>query len=149
MSGRWDSALRRAAGCCLLVTALGCGDGASLSGSVTLDGAPIDASQGVRGTLTFEPKGPGAPVAVADLDSQGRYEAHTGGRRGIAPGEYLVSVRAFRVVPPASPDDMPGIQPLTPPRYASPKTSGLSVVVEDGSNHFDVPLETQSAAVRQ
>lgn len=125
--------------------ALGCGDGNShLSGRVTLDGEPMAAVDSVFGTVTFDPLTPG-PVATAEVDSSGYYQAYTGASPGLPPGEYGVSVRAFRSTPPANEDEMPGVEVLTPKHLATPKTSGLTVKVGPGSNTFDIAIDSKAA----
>jgi hypothetical protein len=120
----------------LLCAALaGCSDRGSVSGKVTLNGKPLE-----TGTVSFHPAMPG-PLAYGTIDAGGGYELRTGSQPGVAPGEYVVTVSAIELVPPApgSRDD-PLPKPLAPERYGSPKDSPLRCTVARGSNRFDIEL---------
>ncbi len=126
-------------GWALLCPLLGCGTYEStVTGLVTIDGAPVD-----KGTVSFSPKtssdmGSGA---YADIDAEGRYDLRTGGERGLHAGDYLVSVVVSEVLPPpAEGFPPPGARLISPKKYSNGETSGLECVVERGSNVFDIQM---------
>lgn len=120
----------------------GCSGQPTVTGSVTLDGKPLQSIGDVRGSVVFSPLDSGAPPARASIDENGRYDVFTGSKRGVAPGEYGVTVNAIRVIPPAVEGSEPGAERLLPAKYGSPRTSGLSLSVTPGSNSFDIALES-------
>ena len=94
---RQRAVLARWAAMLLLTTVLtapivGCsrGDGRlAVSGSVTLDGQPLE-----RGSVNFRPApGNQAPSSGGTID-QGEFTLPTA--HGLKPGEYLVTIQAFR-----------------------------------------------------
>ncbi|QDS99902.1 hypothetical protein [Adhaeretor mobilis] len=117
---------------------VGCGGyEATLSGTVTLDGQPLNV-----GRVNLAPTGEGK-IASASIKPDGTYEVITTGESGMVPGQYGVSVRAYG---PGKPDPnggppMPG-KLLIPNRYGSGKTSGLSVDIQSGENTYDIALES-------
>lgn len=130
---------------CLLLI-IGCGSGmASVSGSVTLDGAQLAGGKEVRGTVFFYPDGqPGAP-GIGVLDENGRYTLMTGSQEGVKPGPYTVAVSATQIIMPKDPHGMPSGKPITPRKYGDPKLSGFHADVQSGSNTFDFALNSKSA----
>lgn len=120
----------------LLTAALGCGNTlSSVSGTLTLDGKPLAASDTVHVTIMFYPEGGGAP-ASARVDSSGRYELATGAAEGIAEGRYVAIVSAIESAGGAA-------KSLTPEKYADPKQSGLAIEVRPGNNTFDFELKSK------
>src|SRR5262245_47033662 len=98
----------------LLVAALlGCGPGnplgrKALSGTVTLDGSPLDG-----GTIEFHPLEGG--VQSGGLIHAGRYSI--GADKGATPGKYRVQIADSYESPPLPPGHMPGDDP--PPAFKS------------------------------
>lgn len=125
-----------------LLSLVGCGGQPSLSGAITLNGEPLRASSEVGGTVVFSPVGGGSAPATASIDSEGRYEVSMGSQRGLPPGEYAVTVSAIRALPASAKGNGLGLERLLPYKYDSPKTSGLAVKVEPGSNTFDIALNS-------
>ncbi|HMP05657.1 MAG TPA: carboxypeptidase-like regulatory domain-containing protein [Lacipirellulaceae bacterium] len=123
-----------------LSASLGCGGAfdASVSGVVSLDGAPVP-----RGTVSFAPIDSG-PTAYGLIGSDGRYVLHTGREEGLPPGEYRVSVVATEVSPPRGPQGGPPPlgKMLTPLWYRDIATSGLSFTVNRGKNQIDIQLNS-------
>jgi hypothetical protein len=116
------------------LTLAGCGKPyeSSLEGAVTLDGKPL-----ASGTVGFYPAD-GGPAAYGGIHPDGHYSISTGAKRGLPPGNYLVTVVA--TAPSADPrSDVPG-RLLTPERYGTASQSGLSFVVKPGPNRFDIAL---------
>src|SRR4051812_33014495 len=75
-----------------LVTS-GCGGStAKVSGTVTLDGAPVEGSPDLYGTVSFFREGGGGAPAVGIIGSGGRYDLSTGTREGLEPGKYMVGI---------------------------------------------------------
>ena len=122
------------------VILVGCGGRheATVSGTVTLDGQPLD-----RGTVTLHPTGGGA-AAVGPIGSDGVYTIKTGTESGLAPGEYTATVVANEDPIPSTTGGapMPGAL-ITPARYGTLETSDLHITVTHGAN--DRPLKLTSA----
>ena len=125
---------------CLLSCALaaGCGSNRTLgrvSGRVTLDGRPCGGVIVVFGCVEQR------AFIKADVGEDGTYAAQMAEGHGLPVGTYEVSIR------PAPPTDWsrpPRVVPI-PQRYRDPKTSGLSLTVEEGENRFDVAMTTNPA----
>src|SRR5687767_2815681 len=64
----------------------GCGgSAATVNGTVTLDGAPVEGSPDLYGTVSFfREDGSGAP-AVGIIGDGGHYDVATGGSKGLEP----------------------------------------------------------------
>jgi hypothetical protein len=126
----------------LAIASLGCENrlGASVSGSVTLDGKPL-----TTGNVAFVDAGGGA-VALGPIDSQGKYTVSTGTELGLAPGKYTVTVVATEEpVVPADPNIAPAAPKLiSPAKYSDASTSDLQVDVRAGANDIPLVLKSQS-----
>jgi hypothetical protein len=112
----------------------GCGGAleSSIHGTVTLDSVPLH-----RGTVTFHPVKAGA-AAYGRIQADGSYAITTGARRGLSPGEYVVTVVA--TAGEADPmSEVPG-KLLTPLRYGRVEESGLRFTIQRGRNKIDLPL---------
>lgn len=119
----------------LLVAAAGCGGSGlvSVSGSVKLDGQPLDGA-----TVTFHPVKGGA-VATATTDSAGRFTVATGAQKGLAPGEYEVAIQKTGPAPAGTGLEREVPPPvITPLKYANPKTSGLKYTAPGGAADFEM-----------
>ncbi len=122
----------------------GCGWGGSpmgrVSGVVTLDGKPIEGA-----AVGFVAVGDG-PVASGTTDAEGRYTLTCMNQSGTLVGEYRVvvcktiehGIRADGTVAPGG----ARTEWLTPRKYASHETSGLSATIRRGNN--EIPLELSS-----
>lgn len=126
----------------MLAIASGCGGGydASVSGIVTLDGAPLS-----RGQVAFYPVSSGPP-GIGRIDQSGRYEINTGREAGLPSGQYAVTVVANE--PPAESQSEQGGPPaagklITPAWYKTRQHSNLSVTVEPGDNEIDLELSSE------
>lgn len=120
---------------CLLFAASGCEGGAALSsvsGTVTLDGAPLP-----EGDIIFTP----ADVKFgpeAGKIKDGKYELKS------RPGKMKVQITASKIMPGAAKGAM-GEDVATqyiPPRY-NDQTILSAEVTADGPNKFDFPLESK------
>jgi hypothetical protein len=121
---------------------LGCGNKpATVSGTVTLNGQPVEGSRELYGTVSFYPTGGGAP-AVGIIGSGGSYSVETGSQTGLAPGSYRVAVAVKKIHPPATPEGLTRPERISPVKYSKPEQSGLTAEVEPGSNTFDFALES-------
>lgn len=129
-------------GICVAPILSGCGGtyDATVSGVVSLDGQAIP-----RGTVSFQPKQGGA-IAFGRIDENGEYILRTGRENGLSPGDYYVTVSANEAST-ASQSKGGGPPPMgksiTPLRYRSKDTSGLSFVVEAGSNEINLELTSK------
>ena len=105
----------------LVVFALGCGgqsDRAGVSGSVTVDGQPVE-----EGSITFVPDAQTGGPTAGDTIEQGNYAVSA--ESGLAPGKYRVQIKATRKTGrrvkdgfPHPPDDLVDeVEQFLPPRY--------------------------------
>ncbi len=114
---------------------VGCGsDLAEVTGTVSLDGRPLDS-----GTIVFQ--GPNLPQAAGQIGEDGSYSVSTGTQRGLPPGQYRVTVTAYKTRAGRDEQEAPIPEFLTPVRYNNPETSGLTADVEPGGNRFDFTLK--------
>ena len=107
----------------------GCGQpyNASVSGTVTIDGAALR-----TGTIAFSPIAGGA-IAYALIGEDGRYSVRTGSDEGLLAGEYAAAVVAMSGRPPGSKNFRDFGTPLVPARYGDPKQSGLRFTIVPAS----------------
>ncbi|MCX7425341.1 MAG: hypothetical protein NTW96_06910 [Planctomycetia bacterium] len=122
----------------------GCGSSldSSVTGTITMDGKPLDLGNGTC-TVSFYPEA-GGPAAQARVAPDGTYALKTGSTRGIRSGKYVVTVVATgpsREPPPGSPP-MPGPL-LTPTRYGTKQRSDLRFTIEPGTNRIDIPMKSK------
>lgn len=110
----------RVAGAVVCIALVGCGGSSfpSLTGNVTMGGAPLTA-----GRLLFHSTTDG-PLGTAQVQSDGTFVARTGSQTGLPPGEYRVTVQ---------PDITPS-GPMIPEKFRNPATTTLTVKVVDGDN---------------
>jgi len=138
----------------------GCGGGGAtdgpklekVTGKVTLSGAPVEGA-----VVTFAPKGQGQRTATARTDASGNFDMTTiTAGDGAVKGEYtVVIVKQEQLATVATPDSSdpnygkssayPGAGSktkfLTPEKYASPGTSGLTASVKEGKNEINFDLK--------
>jgi hypothetical protein len=132
----------------------GCGSG---SGLVEVKGKVLYKAQPVSGaTVTFQPSA--GPLGIAKTDANGQFTLTTGGRPGVAPGEYHVSVNKMSSgatdMTSMTPDDMRkmatsgGAKSASPKnelpeKYANPATSKLTATVgnDASKNVFEFSLQ--------
>jgi hypothetical protein len=127
----------------LLCACLGCGSNlATVTGTVTLDNKPLVGNEQFRGTVEFAPEGGHGTRATGYLDDNGRYSLSSGSRVGVLPGNYLVSVTVQEILPSKIPGGAPSARLVTPKKYTSETTSGLSANVAGGKNTFDFALSS-------
>ena len=146
VSGRFAGrhALRIGAllGASLLLT--GCGSSAPMApvrGTVTLDGEPlaITPPRG-SGTVTFVPTSADQPYAYGDIGQDGTFMMKTPDvGDGAVLGSYRVMISAGEM---DSDDIEANMVILTPRKYGSDATSGLTADVKEGENVIDFALES-------
>lgn len=128
----------------LLLLLTGCGgeegpDIATVKGTVTLDGEPLD-----RGFVYFFPdtsKGSSGPTAMGEIRPDGSYEIQSSaGREGAVVGWHKIRVECR-----AQPKDYTETEPpsLIPERYDNPDKSGLTAEVKGGEENI-IPLKLTS-----
>ena len=100
---------------------------------MTLDGKLL-----TTGTVAFQPVGGGA-ISYAGVHPDGSYKVSTGTDRGLAAGEYAVTVVATEISPNGKGGEATG-KLLTPARYGKTETSGLRFQVTSGANRIDLRL---------
>jgi hypothetical protein len=130
------SAWKILSGCVVgLFLLAGCGrSAATVSGKVTLDGQPL-----TKGEIAFYPGENGALV-LGSIDGNGNYTLSTGTAKGLAPGKYQVTIVANDVLEPTQKFASPVPKLITPAKYSTASTSGLTAEVTAGSNtkNFDL-----------
>jgi hypothetical protein len=117
---------------------------ATVSGRISVDGAPLALPAEATGTVTFTPVKPG-PLAQGQIDPSGSYTLSTGSEGGLPAGNYQVTVVATEM-PPLDPNNrafVPVPKRLTPPKYGDAQTSGLTWEVKPGANKADFNLDTK------
>lgn len=135
--------LRSAILCGFLFVFVGCGGlESTVTGKVTLDDKALP-----TGTVSFHPKNAGI-VAYGGIDAEGNYSVKTGSQKGLAAGEYVVTVMA-------STDPEPSTKPLkgqamepvgkllVPDKYLAKQLSDLHFTVKPGRNQIDLQLRSQ------
>ena len=113
---------------------------ASVSGTVTLDGVPVEGGPDLYGTVAFYREDGGGAPAIGTIEDAGRYELATGTKQGLVPGSYMVGVAVKKILPPAEPGGLTRPQRLSDPKYAKPEESGFRADVKPGGNTFDFAL---------
>jgi hypothetical protein len=100
-----------------------------VSGKLTLDGGAWPKS----GKITFSPLKPlpGHPAlpAVAPISDDGSFTIKTSIAPGLVPGEYGVAIACWK----EAPDEHHAGKSAIAERYHSPRTSGLTVKIPEGS----------------
>ncbi len=129
----------------IVVTSVtGCSNGmSSVSGTVTLDGQPIEGGPDYYGTVSFYREGGGGAPAIGIIKGAGRYTLATGAQHSLEPGTYLVGVAVKKILPPESPGGLTRPQQYSPMKYASPSDSGFKADVKPGNNTFDFALQSK------
>jgi len=134
---------------CALGLCIGCGsDGlgtAPVSGTVTLDGEPVEGAG-----VMFNPVKPG-PIAIGTTDAAGRFVLATGKLPGAMLGEHRITLSKSLVLNstqqkqegPLAGRQFATLKPLLPERYLRPETSGLQEFVESKDNQFELQLTTK------
>lgn len=113
-------------------------DRAAVSGTVTLDGKPLE-----TGSILFTPEGLG-PTAGGEIEN-GRYDLSR--ELGPSPGPYRVQIQSWRPAGRAIRDEATGtteqnLVSIIPRRYN--ERSELKVAIEQGTeNTFDFALESK------
>ncbi|MFN0199719.1 MAG: carboxypeptidase regulatory-like domain-containing protein [Planctomycetaceae bacterium] len=128
---------------CSIVFALGCtGDAGPalpelepVTGTVTLDGKPLG-----NADVFFVPVNQGLE-AIVKTNAEGVYELEIRGNKGIAAGDYKVTI-VKRVKPDGSDIDKGGGlgENLLPPKYSEIPTTELKATVPKGGGKIDFPL---------
>jgi hypothetical protein len=116
-----------------------------VTGLVTLDGAPLEVIPGSSVVFQGIDLSEGKESTVSGLiDGQSRYrvDAHRSAR-GVFPGRYKVSVKAWKRLPGWNPDNIYAPLPpsAVPKRYESVEESGITVeVTPERSQTIDIKL---------
>jgi hypothetical protein len=126
-----------------IASSVGCGSSlATVSGTVTLDGKPVDCSPELYGIVNFYHENGGGVPATGTLNGIGQYTLSSGSHQTIEPGTYLVGVSIKKILPPDVPGGQTRPQQLSPPKYGTPGESGFKAEVKPGSNTFDFALQS-------
>lgn len=133
-------------GLALLAACIGCDSSTTISGIVSLDGKPLQITDGMRGTVVFQPASHQGPTLNGMIDASGRYTLAAGSETAVPPGVYLATVSAVEILPGDEEDAQQQGRRITPERYASAAESGLRVKVLTGDNHIDLDLATSDSS---
>jgi hypothetical protein len=112
----------------------------AISGTVTLDGAPL-----ASGSIEFTPLGGG--VSSGAVIEAGKYQIPA--ESGLPPGKYRVSIVDNPPAAPLPPGHMPGDdlppqpKPRVPPSWNQNSTHEIEVT-QQGPNRFDFSISTKS-----
>jgi hypothetical protein len=115
----------------LLAFVVGCSKPSEVTGTVTLNGAPLE-----KGQITFQPVGQGRPEGGEVVN--GKYVV-----KGLAAGKYIAGViSTSAVMGPENMDDAVKAAAKLKPEPINPKTGGNNIEVDiTGSNQtFDMKL---------
>ena len=124
-----------------LLLVVGCGGKpAKVSGTVSIDGAPVQ-----QGTVTFAPTG-GGMRATGIIQSDGSYRIQTNRDVGLEIGEYDVAVASREIISTGEGSPPRPGKFFVPSRYGRTTTSGLHYSVEKGSNVIDIDLSSEGLA---
>lgn len=127
----------------LSLLAVGCGPSgskpsATLSGKVTLGGAPAPA-----GTVVQFIDSTTGNVALGVVAEGGLYSATTNGVTSIFVGDYTVTAKGAEIVVDPTAAMEPGFISPTDPipaKYQSAETSGEKVTIVDGENTYNLDM---------
>jgi hypothetical protein len=126
-----------------LTIALGCSRGPqmhSVSGTVTMDGKPLDGA-----SVVFNPVTEDGLLAAGKTNADGMYELRTQEQAGAVAGSYKVTVLLTKVTGtrknPDSDDDLK-MTYIVPSTFSDPETSGLEAKVP-GPESYDFSLTTR------
>jgi hypothetical protein len=116
-----------------------------VTGTVTLDEAPVEAASVLFSPDTGSDDGRLASQATTDRDGRFNLTTHVGGgkfKSGITPGKYVVTITKLDTA--AAKNTFSRPKNLLPPNYADPKSSQLTATVVTGrANDFQFPLRTK------
>ena len=129
---------RQLIACGLLIAGLGCsGDSGltSVSGKVTLDGAPLS-----KGSISLRPAdSTNKDEPYASIGPDGAFKVMTKDRPGVAKGKYSVLVTAYEDLDPKNPSAAP--KSLIPRKYAAMDKPVLFIEVPSAS--YDLTLTSK------
>ncbi|UUO04701.1 hypothetical protein M4951_15040 [Blastopirellula sp. J2-11] len=116
----------------------GCGpsgpDMGHVFGTVTYEGKPLP-----TGTVSFVPETEGQPMAFAQIQADGTYEAATKSfGKGVPVGNHRVMITAMKD---GGSGEGGSLIQLIPTRYGGDRMSGLKAEVQEGENQIDFQLE--------
>jgi len=123
-------------GCALFIGCGGVGE-VSVSGKVTLDGAPLK-----NATIIFAGEGH-LPTCMATTSEDGSYVAQTGQLKGLLPGSYKVTVVVWKTKESTSKMGEPKQDLVTPKKYANAKTSGLTAEITSSNYNLNFDLKSE------
>ena len=124
----------------LLIFLTGCGSGGkvSLKGKVTFadDGSPVSA-----GTVALV--GANGKMSRGDIKEDGTYVVGTEkATDGLPPGSYQVFISsALKTIPIDAEKGQFNYEQLIAKKYEDPKTSGLTIEVNDSTKTYDIRVE--------
>ena len=127
-------------GICTLLASCGGELEATVSGTVMINNEPLMLGPGEVGSVMFHPTR-GGPESHSQIGKDGSYRLTTGQQRGLAPGEYKVTIIATRleevdvgiVVAPTT-------DRITPVQYGRADESPLQFTVNPGRNRIDLKM---------
>jgi hypothetical protein len=122
--------------------------GGEVTGTLSVDGKPFSLrdDQGCC-MVALYPMGGGA-VASGAVDPNGQFQIFTGGISGAAPGGYLVSVLATKVIKGELRNGYPVSESLLPAMYGNAVESELVCWVKPGENRYDIQLRSDAGPIQ-
>lgn len=123
--------------CLIAVAGCGAGSGAAVSGSVSLDDAPLD-----EATITFVPESGGQRQAAWAPVTRGNYSIDASS--GLGTGQFRVEIRAIRSGSEKANPNEPTLmtaKDIVPSKYNS--QSELIAEIKPGKNSADFHLKTK------
>lgn len=124
----------------ILFSFSGCGGGiqtVTVSGTVTLDGKPVDGA-----AVILEPTGGGTPASGITDASGGFSVESTVGPHKVAISKTKTTAKAGGITDEGGAEDV-NTEYFTPMRYGSTMTSGLTLDVQPGMDPANFDLTTQ------
>ena len=113
-----------------LVTLVGCGGSASVTGVVTANGETVDG-----GSIVFKPIEAGIKPALGKIGADGSYMLQVAGGDGVAPGNYQVIY-----MPPDQKEDESGRAIGPPIKWRAFQAPREPVTVEATENNIAIEL---------
>jgi hypothetical protein len=111
-------------------------DTVPVSGKVTIDGQPLTAGQ--VSFIAFDKQEKGGGMSSGQIDPTGGYVIHTGGKEGVPPGRYKVTVTPSMM--PSGDNKMPSV-PFNPKFTDASKTTLIVNVSANASpGAYDLKL---------
>jgi hypothetical protein len=123
----------------LLASGCGSGNFATVDGTVSLNGKPLEG-----GNVAFYSAESG-PVSYGTIAPDGSYHLRTASHEGVVPGTYIatISFRSGRPSPGMTVKEIEALEKV-PVKYCTRAKSDLRVAVQPGRNSIDLALTSKN-----